>query len=500
MEKEGRLLSYSIIFGLLFNFLFYQSAVGISFPIFVGVVFYLFIKVLQDTDRFEKSTIWFFAIPILLLSLRFFLSDNYIFHFFNLMAVVCLFIGMTLILSGKEQGNYAHILFPFKILGSIFAPIQYFAKPYTYLYHWWVLGKKESSYTELKKVILGLLISLPLLMVILSLLSSADMVFQEMLSFIPTTLGILLKNAVLVDYISQFLLIIFMATYAYGFTWFLFVPSKIFMRNVSMPEAAATAPVKAKRKFLDGTILLTVLVVINVVYLVFCSIQFAFLFNGGFNTLPGSFTYAAYARQGFFQLLLVTLLNFSIILFSFYGMNPNHTSVHRWVKRLLILMGIFTYIMIYSSYYRMGLYQQNYGYTYLRIFVYFFLALETVLLAATLYYIFKPRFHLAKFYIITTLTFYVGLNYMNVDAMITRNNIDRYLETGKIDMNYITSLSYDAVPELNRLSGIKDVDIQLALRRYYESNVRLTRQKTSWKEFNLSRYRATQTMSAWKAE
>jgi hypothetical protein len=500
MFNEGRLVLYSILWGILFNFLFYRSAIGISFPIIVSIAFCLFIQVLKETQRFKRDTLWLFAIPVILLSLRFFFSSNPIFHFFNLMIVMCLFIGMMLLLSGKEAGSYTRIVFPFKILGSIFAPTLYFTKPYTYLYHRWVLGKKEDHHPELKKVFLGLLISLPLLLVILSLLSSADMVFHEMLSFIPTKFSSLFKNTVLADYIAQLLLILFMATYAYGFIWFLFAPSKTPVGIVSTDEAAATAPIPVKRVFFDRTILLTVLIVINVVYLVFCSIQFAYLFNGGFNTLPGSFTYAAYARQGFFQLLLVTMLNFSIILLSFYGMNPDHAAGHRWTKRLLILMGVFTYIMIYSSYYRMGLYQQNYGYTYLRIFVYFFLALETILLAATLYYILEPKFDLAKLYIITALIFYVGLNYLNVDAMIARNNIDRYFETGRIDMNYLTSLSYDAVPELTKLLGGKDFYIQLALRRYRDSNSVLITEKTSWKAFNLSKYRAAQMLSTWEFE
>ncbi|MBB6216176.1 hypothetical protein HNQ80_002275 [Anaerosolibacter carboniphilus] len=498
MIKEGRLLSYSILWGILFNFFFYRSAVGISFPIFIGVSFYLFIRVLKDSDRFKVNRIWLFAVPITLLSLRFFLSSNYIFHFFNFLVILFLFIGMALVLSGKEKSDYANIGFPFKIIGSVFAPIAYFTKPYTYLYQRWVFGKTENNYTELKKIILGILISLPLLLVILSLLSSADMVFQEMLFFIPTKLSKLFDNTVLADYFRQLLLIVFMATYTYGFIWFLFIPKKIPIGNTSVPETAATASVKAKTNFFDGTILMTILVIVNAVYLIFCSIQFAFLFSGGFNTLPGNFTYAAYARQGFFQLLLVTMLNFSIILFSFYGLNPNQVSAQRWIKRLLFLMGIFTYIMIYSSYYRMGLYQQQYGYTYLRIFVYFFLSLETVLLTATLIYIFKPRFHLAKFYIITVLAFYVGLNYLNLDAMIARNNIDRYFETGKVDIHYITTLSYDAVPELTRLLESKDFNIQQALRYYYDTKGSIARQKATWKEFNLSRHKAVQAMSTWR--
>jgi hypothetical protein len=40
---------------------------------------------------------------------------------------------------------------------------------------------------------------------------------------------------------------------------------------------------------------------------------------------------------------------------------------------------------------------------------------------------------------------------MNPDAYIARHNVDRFLETGKLDVAYLSTLSPDAVPELQRL-------------------------------------------------
>ena len=47
--------------------------------------------------------------------------------------------------------------------------------------------------------------------------------------------------------------------------------------------------------------------------MIFCGIQIIYLFGGG-GELPAGVTYAEYARQGFFQLLVVCILNLGAVL------------------------------------------------------------------------------------------------------------------------------------------------------------------------------------------
>ena len=48
------------------------------------------------------------------------------------------------------------------------------------------------------------------------------------------------------------------------------------------------------------------------------------------------------------------------------------------------------------------------------------------------------------------------MNFANVDAIIAKNNIHRYFETGNIDLAYLKGLSYDAIPEIKDFYLIKD--------------------------------------------
>ena len=55
---------------------------------------------------------------------------------------------------------------------------------------------------------------------------------------------------------------------------------------------------------------------IALLYLFFCGIQVIYLFLGK-GSLPEGVTYSSYARQGFFQLLFVAVLNLGMVLLNF---------------------------------------------------------------------------------------------------------------------------------------------------------------------------------------
>lgn len=106
----------------------------------------------------------------------------------------------------------------------------------------------------------------------------------------------------------------------------------------------------------------TVLTVLNIVYLLFSIIQFTYLFMqiGAKENLD----YAIYARRGFFQLMIVTIINFVIILLTNANKRETTKFVSIYTKIMNLFLIIFTGIMICSSFLRMYLYEQEYGYTF----------------------------------------------------------------------------------------------------------------------------------------
>ena len=84
----------------------------------------------------------------------------------------------------------------------------------------------------------------------------------------------------------------------------------------------------------------------------------------------------------------------------------------------------------------MFLYEQEFGYTLLRLLVYISLFTETICLIPTIIYIIKDKFNIVQSYMIILITMYVIINYINIDKIIAVNNIDRYYKKKDIDLVY----------------------------------------------------------------
>lgn len=109
-----------------------------------------------------------------------------------------------------------------------------------------------------------------------------------------------------------------------------------------------------------------VLLGILALYAVFCAIQVRYLVFGlltdGTIQLPAGLTYAQYARSGFFQLIVVVLLNLAI-----FGLAIRYCKASRVVHGLLVgLLGL-SMLMAGSAALKLGIYIDAYGLTWLRL-------------------------------------------------------------------------------------------------------------------------------------
>ncbi|WP_141430531.1 DUF4153 domain-containing protein [Bacillus sp. 03113] len=325
----------------------------------------------------------------------------------------------------------------------------------------------ESVYRTGKKIGIGIFISIPLLFVITLLLSAADQQFANLLSVIPKTLF----NFQL-EFLWRIVKIGVIAVLFIGF-FNAVVVNTVIVDNSSNKDSIQW----------DGIIVTTILIVINLVYLLFTIVQFQYFFNGSLND---QFSYSEYARRGFFELIIVSIINFALLISVVTFHKKNISMI---IKGLLTLLIVFSGVMLTSAFLRLMMYEQAYGFTYLRILAHSFMILLTILFAYTLVKVWIQRLSLIHFYIISTLLYYVGLNMVGVDQMIVSKNINRYEHTGKIDTAYLSTLSYAAIPKLVELykhdpstPGLKSLLINKRDELTYES--------TTWQAFNLSKQKA----------
>ena len=111
-------------------------------------------------------------------------------------------------------------------------------------------------------------------------------------------------------------------------------------------------------------------------------------------SLPEGVTYSSYARQGFFQLLFVAVMNLVMVL-----MNLKFFKRSRFLNGVLTVICGCTYVMIASAAYRMALYVGEYHLTYLRVLVLWFLLLLACMMAGVVILIYRNRFPLFGWYL-----------------------------------------------------------------------------------------------------
>jgi hypothetical protein len=183
-------------------------------------------------------------------------------------------------------------------------------------------------------------------------------------------------------------------------------------------------------------------------FLVFVLIQLAYFFGGPQHVAAAGITYADYARRGFFELLVVSLLTLMLVL-GLHNFTWRETARQSLVfKTLATIIVALTGILLASALYRMLLYEEAYGFTGLRLYVQVFEIWLAVMFGWLLFTMWdsSQRFAIGAF--VAALGFLATMNVINPDATIVRQNFARYHQTGRIDVDYLATLSEDAVPTL----------------------------------------------------
>ena len=241
---------------------------------------------------------------------------------------------------------------------------------------------------------------------------------------------------------------------------------------------------RARRK-LDPIEWLPAVVLLDAVFGLFVAVQIAVLFGDHHHVLATEgLTYAEYARQGFFQLLAVVGLTIGVIAAVVNLGDVSSPTMRRVARISLGVLAALTSVVLMSAHFRLALYEDAYGLTRLRLLVHaailwLALVLLLVVVAGALW---RARW-IPRTLLLVIAAGLLWLNAINPDAFIAKRNIDRYEATGRIDPNYLGTLSDDAVPALATLDEpLRSCVLGIRAARTVES-------PSVW-AFNLSRERA----------
>lgn len=399
-------------------------------------------------------------------------------------AVSAVIVSMTLILSSNDMlqsiaNAYAMVTYCYYIYAAQgnstkkgftdFIVVDYhkalFVAPFNKLgslLHGMFSGRTKKSGAVLGKLIKGGLIAIIPTLVVCGLLSydrGFYRIIENMGSFIDMDAGNVFSN------IWQLALGIIVGQYVFR----LFLASSDKAVEITNEEECV-AKLKSIQKAHVITTLAAVLPIIFI-YVVFFISQWGYYVSAFSGKLPAGLSYAEYARDGFFQLCMVSFINMLIIVFVQLFMDGQKPVVAKIKVGIVITYAICTLILIATAMSKMSLYIESYGLTQKRVYSSWLMIVLAILFVVAVVKQFMKKLNAVAVSCAVVVVMFAGLALSNVDGQIARYNVDRYLEGSleTVDVWAMRDLGDAAVPEMVRLiEALKERGVTDDSQRYSE--------------------------------
>ncbi len=290
------------------------------------------------------------------------------------------------------------------------------------------LPQQSANRRLLKSVLRGLLLAFPITLLFAFFLGQADPIFSRGMQSLQGILG--------PDLPLRLMLILLLA---------------VVLRGLWMHGALATAgEPQDEKKWVDVLGAVEGLVVLGSLALLFGAfllVQARYFFAGGSGILPDGLTYAEYARRGFGELLLVAF--FTLTLLILLQRLTRYRDLRRGFLALSLIVVGETLVILYAALLRLQLYERFYGFTRLRLYTHWSLWWIGLLLLTVALLIWQDKLQYYPLLLLGAATgFALSLAVFNVDAQIVQRNVQRAAQGARLDAEYLTGLSADAVPAL----------------------------------------------------
>lgn len=391
----------SLLYALLYTICLYHNPSGISYPFYIGGTCLFFCFFRRKSSLADSSCAGNVAMQSISCKGKYnrILTPMTIFDLSSLMLLalsVCFTDSSYLILLGKtlifflllhlflcsfyEDRHWDIFTYVWAMIKTVFSSLAFLARPFTDLTAY-VKNRRniQTSHTDNRRVlsiVIGLTVALLALPVILLLLGSADAVFANLFQDAWNVFeGIMIHGDIL--------------TILVMFLFWLF-PQLLPPLPAADTQSEGSSFLSKRGSRDCHNIYVHLLSNLRSVLCDSDCVPFA-----GLGTLPENYTYASYARAGFFQLVFVCLINLVSVLLCIRLFRP-----HRILQLLLSVVSLCTFVMIASSAYRMLLYISVYQLTVLRVFVLWSLLVISFLMVGTLILIHKPDFPFVRYGII----------------------------------------------------------------------------------------------------
>ena len=338
------------------------------------------------------------------------------------------------------------IIVPFASIGSLFKA----------LFH----GKAQGGGKLIIKIVIGAAFAFVPTVIVVALLSY-DAAFSELLSGIFTfTLSNVISHLISIGYG------LLIGIYFFG----LFISSKDKKCANIMTAESCRKAYKAV-KIMPKITAVAATVPPAVIYVIFFFSQIKYYIAGFKGELPEGVSYAAFARDGFFELCTVSFINLLIILAVSVFVKRSENGKNPIGKVISIVYSVFTLILISTAIAKMAMYIDCYGLTRKRVYATWFMILLVLVFLIIIIKQFFAKFKAVAVSVGVCVVLFCALSFSDVDGFIAKYNVDRYLDgtVDCIDIDELERLGDSGIPEMGRLAEkldvILDTDIKEVVNR-----------------------------------
>lgn len=486
--KEPILMLLLFGVGFLYWNLISMGNLGAGVSIFTIVLFGVALWYFRDMKApWSRENLIYLALP-LVCGLQFFIFDNEFVKTIGFLFLTLLFLYWVAVVNEKRlEPKLSITIFGDGFNQLMIVPFHNFGRGFVEIRSRLKGGKRGNTILH---GLVGVLVTLPLLILIASLLGQADAAFEQLLHRFQWSL-----SEDLMETILQVVLGIPVACYLFGLLYG--NRHGVHTEHITkdsygkLGEALGFAP---------STAIYSGLAVLNGLFLVYFLSQTSYFFSAFGNALPETMTYAEYARRGFFELCVVVALNLGIIGVTHLVIQKKESreGAPKILKWETISLCIFTLLLIATALSKMMLYIQYYGLTQLRVTTtWFMMVLGVIFVVIGIRQV--RQFNGTKWAVITLALSIFILCFANIDGMIAKKNIEWYQEgrLASLDVESLGQLSDAATPHLFALYlGTTDQELKTQLESAIllepTGEFYLAPEESDFRHFNLQAKKAEQ--------
>ncbi|GHU64911.1 hypothetical protein AGMMS49983_11680 [Clostridia bacterium] len=292
---------------------------------------------------------------------------------------------------------------------------------------------------------IGVIVSIPVIVIVSSLLVSADSGYE---SFADRILEYINFERV-GTYLIEFAVGLPIACYIYGVVY-----GNANNRNTKNITKEGTSRTLAGLHCLPRAALYVPITVLNLIYFSFFAVMAPYLFSAFGGDLPASYTFAEYARRGFFELCAVAAINLGVLIFTYLFAKRASGEYPKPLRVLTGILSVLTALLIVIAASKMFLYIGAYGLSRLRVYTLWFLILLFAAFIALIIWHFHP-FNAGRPIVLIVTAAILAFFLTNTDGLIAKYNVENYLsgELKSVDMEMMMTMSASVLPYLYELEA-----------------------------------------------